>query len=476
MGIDLIQFSNPVDASITPAGPYCVSDNAQILVANTNGGMWSGAGITDPLNGHFDPAVAGAGSHIISYEIAGPCNSTITETITIDVTTSDDASWTLPPSQCTDGGPIDLDNLITGSSGGTWSGIGVTGSVFDPAGLSGPISITYTVGGGTCIGISTQDINVVAMISNIQATQISCYGANDGMVQIQPSGGTTYTHVWSDNSTNLAITFVGAGTYSVLITDNESGCTITDDITITEPPAIDLIIESSSGCTSSGWANVLASGGSGGYTYLWTPNGETSQQISNLAAGNYSVTVTDGSGCSASADATILLASAPIITVNQDTIISLGQDVPLFANGATTYSWFDDPGLDCYDCQDPIASPSVTTEYCAIGFANGCADTACMKIYVNYDCGATFVPSAFSPNDDGENDLLCVYNDCLEQVEFIIYNRWGEKVYETGSTTICWDGTWKGKTLNSAVFIYVLKGTNYGGQTILKKGNISLIR
>ena len=368
MGIDLIQFSTPVDASLTPAGPYCVSDNAQQLFAATSGGMWSGNGITDPLNGHFDPAVAGAGSHVISYEIAGPCNSTITETMTIDVTSSDDASWTPPAGLCTDGTAINLDNLITGSTGGTWSGTGVTGNMFDPFGLTGPVSITYTVGSGACQGISTQDINVVSLSSNIQSTPISCNGANDGLVSISPSGGTTYTHVWNDNSTNLAITFAGPGTYSVLISDNGSGCTLVDSITLIEPPSIELIMETSSGCTAIAWANVLASGGAGGFTYSWAPNGETTQQISNLSEGTYTVTVTDGNGCSAMADATIISVSAPTITTIQDTIISLGQEVPLLVTGATSYQWFDDYGLDCYDCEDPIASPSTTAEYCAIGF------------------------------------------------------------------------------------------------------------
>ena len=123
------------------------------------------------------------------------------------------------------------------------------------------------------------------------------------------------------------------------------------------------------------------------------------------------------------------------------------------------------------------ATPEVTTQYCVtITDANGCQNSDCILVTVEIICGDVFVPSGFSPNNDGENDILCVYSDCMEHMTFSIYNRWGEKVYTTSSMTICWDGTWKGKELNSAVFVYVLEGSLINGQIVQQKGNISLIR
>jgi gliding motility-associated-like protein len=119
----------------------------------------------------------------------------------------------------------------------------------------------------------------------------------------------------------------------------------------------------------------------------------------------------------------------------------------------------------------------VTTQYCVrVTDVNGCVDTACTIVNIEIVCGDVFVPSAFSPNDDGENDLECVYSDCIEQMTFSIYNRWGEKVFETNNMNICWDGTWNGKELNSAVFVYTLEGFLINGQAVSQKGNISLIR
>jgi gliding motility-associated-like protein len=64
----------------------------------------------------------------------------------------------------------------------------------------------------------------------------------------------------------------------------------------------------------------------------------------------------------------------------------------------------------------------------------------------------------------------------MESFTFDIYNRWGEKVFTTSSMNICWDGTWKGKELNSAVFVYILEGYLINGTKVSQKGNISLIR
>jgi gliding motility-associated-like protein len=99
-----------------------------------------------------------------------------------------------------------------------------------------------------------------------------------------------------------------------------------------------------------------------------------------------------------------------------------------------------------------------------------------MLVNVEIVCGEVFVPSGFSPNGDNENDFLCVYSDCMDAFVFEIYNRWGEKVYETAEMSICWDGTWKGKELNSAVFVYTLEGYLINGDRVSQKGNISLVR
>ncbi len=91
--------------------------------------------------------------------------------------------------------------------------------------------------------------------------------------------------------------------------------------------------------------------------------------------------------------------------------------------------------------------------------------------------GATvFVPNVFSPNGDGFNDLLRVRGRGITELDFVIYDRWGEKVFETNDVNAGWDGTYKGQPMNLAVFVYIIKGKFKNGDAIDKKGNFTLLR
>jgi gliding motility-associated-like protein len=92
------------------------------------------------------------------------------------------------------------------------------------------------------------------------------------------------------------------------------------------------------------------------------------------------------------------------------------------------------------------------------------------------ECGEMFVPNAFSPDGNGENDMECVYGKCVQDIYFVIYDRWGEKVFETTNISKCWDGTFRGKEMNTAVFVYYMKAKLTTGEEVEKKGNISLFR
>ncbi|HTF03604.1 MAG TPA: PKD domain-containing protein, partial [Bacteroidia bacterium] len=87
-----------------------------------------------------------------------------------------------------------------------------------------------------------------------------------------------------------------------------------------------------------------------------------------------------------------------------------------------------------------------------------------------------FVPNAFSPNGDGQNDVLCVRGWCIESMDFSIYDRWGTRVFTTTTLAECWNGTYQGIALEAAVFVYSLNVTLVSGEVIVKSGNISLIR
>jgi gliding motility-associated-like protein len=109
-------------------------------------------------------------------------------------------------------------------------------------------------------------------------------------------------------------------------------------------------------------------------------------------------------------------------------------------------------------------------------------DTACVTVYVELPCpdkDGLAVPNAFSPNADAMNDEFCLlgWDRCIEDFRIYIYNRWGEKVFESKDPNFCWDGKYNTTVLDAQVFVYYLEAnfTNFD-QKVIKKGNISLIR
>ena len=468
-----ITVATTLDASWTPPLNLCESDglvDMTAFITGDLGGTWSGTGMT---GSSFDPSV---GTQSLTYTVgSGGCQATSTQSVTVDA--APDPSWTLT-TLCTSSAPINLDGQITGTTGGTWSGTGVTGSVFDP--FFGTQSVTYTVTNGACTETLTQTINVVDPQMTTTTIGASCFGVADGSATVNVTGGSgNYTYLWNPSGQNTATANnLGAGSYEVTVTDVDGGCSVSDSVTIIEPAEIVLTMTGFDACNPAlGSASVDATGGVGSFTYDWNSGASTSALITGLDSVMATVIVTDANGCTATDSVFVTVWDAPVVSVSPDTTIIYGESVMLYASGGAGYQWTPDYNMDCDTCQAPIVDPLENTIYCVeVTDNNGCVNDACVLVSVEIICGDVFVPSAFSPNDDGENDMLCVYSDCLENFTFTIYNRWGEKVYETGNMSICWDGTWKGKQLNSAVFVYVLDGYLINGEHVDQKGNISLIR
>jgi gliding motility-associated-like protein len=147
------------------------------------------------------------------------------------------------------------------------------------------------------------------------------------------------------------------------------------------------------------------------------------------------------------------------------------------------YQWTPANTLDNSLSTDPLATPSATTTYIvtindsSIPVFCGKSDTVTISV-IDYECGEPyiFVPNAFSPNKNGENDKLFVRGNNIKELYFAIYNRWGELVFETKEINSGWDGTHKDLEVEPAVYVYYLEVTCTGEVKYTKKGNITLIR
>jgi len=166
---------------------------------------------------------------------------------------------------------------------------------------------------------------------------------------------------------------------------------------------------------------------------------------------------------------------APIINTNNDTVIQFGQTIQLKSSGGATYYWNPSAWLSCDSCPNPIASPTVTTTYVvAVTDSDGCS--AQKTVTIDVVCGNVFVPDAFSPNGDGANEVLYVRGDCIKTMDFIVYDRWGNKMFESNNPSIGWDGTYKGQPMNTGTYVYLLNAEMYNGTNYSKKGNVALVR
>ncbi|MBL4668146.1 MAG: gliding motility-associated C-terminal domain-containing protein [Flavobacteriales bacterium] len=217
MGIDLVSFIPSPQPTIMTAGPFCPNDPAINLTATPTGGTWSGTGITNTVNGTFDPSMAGLGNWVISY-IVNTGRGISTDTINIDVTTNVDAGWAPPTGLCVSSLPIDLTLFVTGDLGGTWSGTGINGSFFDPS--VGTQTITYSVGVIPCNEDSTLTITITSQNSAFNYTTANyCLndpnptpiisGTNGGVFMINNNGSI------DSNSGQIDIGTSGVGSYDI---------------------------------------------------------------------------------------------------------------------------------------------------------------------------------------------------------------------------------------------------------------------
>jgi hypothetical protein len=164
---------------------------------------------------------------------------------------------------------------------------------------------TYTLTGTDAFGCVASDMVTITVNPQItlsdNVTNVSCNGGTDGSVNITPIGGQApYAYFWSPiGATTAVVSGITAGNYTVTVTD-ANGCTNMLNSTVTEPTAITVNPSSSDvTCdgTCDGTISLTPSGGTGSYSYSWSPGGMTTQNVTNLCAGTYTYTITDANGC-----------------------------------------------------------------------------------------------------------------------------------------------------------------------------------
>jgi len=502
------------DAVICPVEPMCNTDASISLIAGTPG-TWSGDGV-NPSTGVFNPSVAGVGTHVIVNSLACGEDSIIIQVLDcapVSVCIDDDLnlvasggsgtgtiSWCesetinydiITEQQCIDcptATPTYIMGIYISCSETTciysgWSAY-TTGYI---ASVPPTWPLLVTNGIDSLIYNSLSEIPAClpcdVVIDSIVTVDPFC-GANNGEIIIYASGGVPPLQYSIDNGVTFqsgnTFTGLGSGDYDIIVRDASPcdkhsqatlislpGPTIDDNNIIITDPACSYLTGSITGIT--------VSGGTIPYSYIWEDENSnivgTNIDLNNITAGSYILIVTDLFGCTDTTGPYVITEpdSPTIITSftnencgNADGTASVTVS---YGNPPFTYSW-----------SNGDTATTTITGLCAghytltITDVNNCDYTEEYNIG-NIPCGVT-VPNVFTPNSDGSNDYFVITDiELYPENNLIIFNRWGQKIYEKSN----YKNEWDGQGAPDGVYYYILN-FSYSGDKEEEIGTVTIIR
>lgn len=306
--------------------------------------------------------------------------------------------------------------------------------------------------------------------------------------QVSPADYSAYTYLWSPDSVLSAVNtpnviFSSDDSAMVLVSvSTPHGCSAKDSMAVFTHSGnfAALLPAQDTGICPGASVPLLASGG---VFYQWSPAYFLSDPQSGSTVATptadvaYTVLVTDQYGCYDTLGIAIDVRPAAVVDLGDSIDLYPGDSIRMDPKGNALYfSWFPHLGLSNPNIANPVAMPSVNTRY----FVNattewGCTTTDSVDVIVHLDSELD-MPNAFVPGNGPNGQIKAVHLGIAELKYLRIFNRWGQKVFETSDINAGWDGTLNGKPQPMGVYIYTVEGKTFRGKTVKKQGNITLIR
>ena len=443
--------------------------NGQITLV-TNGGtgpytyLWSNGQTTNPATGLC------AGTYSVNITDANGCTFTlsgmsVTQPNTLTVTTS-----ATPPTICIG----QTSTIGSNPSGGTspytffWtSGATTQNTTVSPLTTTGYTVQVTDANGCTATGTTTVTVNPPLTINATATPSTICAGSSTTLNAIASGGdGGPYNFTWVPGGSGQTITVSPSNTttYTVTVSDGCSpNVTATVTVTVNPNPTVSYTTTPLSGCEPLTVTYTNTTPGVSNCT--WTINGipynncVVTETFTTQGTYNATLTVTDANGCTGTSTnvvANVYPIPTSIFSVTPSVINIMEPTITLNnMSSSGTYQWsFGDgntssmisPSHTYADTGSYNIQLIVTTQY-------GCSDTSAMTIYVN-DLFAIYVPNAFTPNGDGNNETFTPVVTGYEFYEFWIFDRWGELIYYSTNTGTPWDATYKNKLVQDGVYVW----------------------
>lgn len=409
----------PVSAEITPVSDLCPNGNPVTLSSVTPGGTWSGAGITDPVAGIFNPVAAGPGSHLIYYTISGNCGNSDSIPVIVN-----------PSVQLAD--PTDL-QICEGTS---------TSVIAAASSGTGTYSYTWTDQSGGILS-NTAILSVTPAISETYMVSVTdqcgTSSMQDVFILVTNLPDATFTASATEGCLPLTVTFLSTNNYSGTCNWNfGNGGSSTD-------------------CNTTS------------YTFVESGCFDISYSV-DISGCRDTVTIAD-LVCVHPAPIADFVASPARTTVLEPTINFINQSIH-----ANTYTWDLGDGSTTgtehvTHLYDGIPG---TYQVCLEASAYGCIDTACTNIIIE-DEFIVYVPNAFTPDNNGRNDVFMpvLSGHSTDNYDFVIYNRWGNEVFRSKDPL----SGWQGKNVQEDVYVWMLTVTSAADKKLHKlKGTVTIVR
>lgn len=425
-------------------------------------------------------------STVDSVEVSSPALLTITETVTNETCLG------------VSDGLIEL-SASGGSGQITWS-LDTLTQVGSQAQFNNLPSGTYQViatDGNACQANGSYSIAPGTNIDlNLGGSNVACLGGSGGQITISSAGVTAFQARLLDNNglilqsnTTGVFNNLSAGTYQIQFVEDGTGCRGDSVFTLSEPLANSYSAQSvATTCNGDedGSVEVFVSAADTSRTFTYQLLDVTGIQPSplfeNLPSGLYEIVVADDLGCSDTLNPIQVDQPQAIGLFIADQYLDYGDTSRLVLdslwNGQAPfeYLWTPSFGLSCDDCSNPIATPYLTSDYTVLVTDSlGCIGSADFTLFVGEPLDL-YIPNAFTPNGDGQNDVFEVYGVGISQVELTVYNRWGQEVFQASSNRPQWDGMYKGKMQPPGMYSYLVEVWLLGDHVVKQKGSVALIR
>ena len=489
-----------VTTSVTASSPfYCIGVPSVSLSANGAATYsWSPA---LGLSATFGTMIAATPSVSTIYSVTGyigTCSSSQTVSITVPITNTITA--------------VTSNSLIcAGGNGSTLTANGANTFTWVPGALTTAslavnptTTTTYSVLGQTANGcFAVPAVVTVSVLPALNQTLTAtsrtvCLNDSTTITASPIISGLTYTwmptlaiHGLNDSASIVALPTSSASViYTVMISNGVCMQTDTFQVRVLTPPVPNFItLNNDTVCVGGCVTFSSTTTGSQPMNYQWlyqsgvgTSSVGVHPEACYPSAGSFSVTMIVANACGVdtfSKSNYITVFNYPNLVVAPDTTIKIGQSGFVYASGGQSYYW--SPNINntivCPTCSISVVQPTITTQYIVVA-SNSiyCKVQDTVVVNVDIDCGDFFVPNAFSPNGDGLNDLINVHGRCIATFNLQIFDRWGEKIFETSSLNESWDGSFRGQKMDTGVFVYKADGVSITGESFKFKGNITLIR